>query len=93
MVRTPEFSDDSGFHREFLKKDIKVKVEPRIGAPVEDGSPQMCEGERIPDFMSFGMDFDEESIKDQDQDINWKEKYLTPPEVYSGTLQIAPQKI
>ena len=39
MVRVPGSSGDSGFHRESLSEDEKVKVEPGIEAYESEGSP------------------------------------------------------
>ena len=39
MVRVPGSSGDSGFYRESLSKDEKVKVEPGMDAYESEGSP------------------------------------------------------
>uniref|UniRef100_A0AAV1T2R3 Uncharacterized protein n=1 Tax=Peronospora matthiolae TaxID=2874970 RepID=A0AAV1T2R3_9STRA len=40
VVRVPGSSGDSGFHRESLSEDEKVKIEPGMEADEAEGSPR-----------------------------------------------------
>ena len=60
MVRVPGSSGDSGFHRESLSEEVKIKTEPGIEASAKERSSRTCEDERSPDHQSFGRGFDDE---------------------------------
>ena len=85
MVRVPGSSGDSGFHRESLSEDVKIKIEPGMEASAEEGSPQTRGNKRYPDHQSFGRGFDDIKIKEEDRAFDLEEKLPTPPQVPSGT--------
>ena len=59
----PGSSGDSGFHRESLSEEAKIKTEPGIEAPAKKGSAQTREDEGSLDRHSFGRGFDVKKIK------------------------------
>ena len=87
MVRVPGSSGDSGFHRESTEEEVKIKIEPGIEASAVKGSPQTREEkEGSPRSQSFGRDFDDKKIKEENQAIYLEDKPLLPPQVPFGTL-------
>ena len=84
MVRVPGSSGDSGFHRESLSEEVKIKTEPGIEASAKERSSRTCEDERSPDHQSFGRGFDDEKIKEEDRLDDLEEKPQLPPEAPSG---------
>ncbi|KAG3086008.1 hypothetical protein PI124_g18369 [Phytophthora idaei] len=84
MVRVPESSGDSGFHRE-SQEDVQVKFEPGEEVSSEIGSTMMQLNEpRSADRQSAGRNFVDGREGGTDPDL--EEKHLNPPQVPSGTL-------
>ena len=54
MVRVPRSSGDSGFLRESLREDARIKIEPVIEASVKEISSQACEDEGFLDKQVLG---------------------------------------
>ena len=73
MVRVLGFSGDSGFHREFLNKDVKVKTEFGMETSKAKESPQTRESERYPVYQSFGMGFNDKKIIEENRSLDFKE--------------------
>ena len=88
MVRVPGSSGEAGFYRESTGEDVKIKIEPGIETSAEEGSPQTREKERSPDDQSFGRDFDNKKIKEEDQGIDLKKNLYPLPRSLRGPLQI-----
>ena len=86
MVRVSGSSGDSGFHRESLGEDVSIKIEHGIEALKAEGSPHKREFGRSPDHQSFGRDFDDKKIKEEDRAIDLEESPQFPPEVPLGTI-------
>ena len=65
MVRVPISSGGSGFHRESCNEDVKIKTEPGIEAPVEDGSPQTRKEKMSQDHQNFIRGYDDKKVKEE----------------------------
>ena len=63
MVRVTGSSGDSGYHREFLREDATVKIEPGMEVSAEEGSPQTQEKKGSLDHQCFGRGTDEKKPK------------------------------
>ena len=85
MVRVPGSSGDSGFHRESLGEDVRIKIEPGIEESAKEITPRTREDEGSPHQLCFGRGFDEKKTKEEDRSIYPEEKLQPPPEVPSGT--------
>ncbi|KAE9274615.1 hypothetical protein PF008_g29549 [Phytophthora fragariae] len=82
MVRVPGSSGDSGFHRE-SQEDVKIKVEPGIGAPTEGESPSShLKSEGYTDRQSAGRSSDE--VQEEGSAMDLEEKPHPPPVGPSG---------
>ena len=89
MVRVPGSSGDSGFPRESLSEEVKIKTERGIEAPAAEGSSQTREDEGSPDRQSFVRGFDDRIIEEKDRSHDLEEKPQFPPEAPSGPPRIA----
>ena len=78
MVCVPGSSSDSGFHRESRDKDVKVKTEPGIEAPAEDGSPRTREEKRSQDHRGSGRGFDDNKVNGEDQQDDLEKNTINP---------------
>ncbi|KAE8967210.1 hypothetical protein PR001_g28173 [Phytophthora rubi] len=82
MVRVPGPSGDSGFHRE-SQEDVKIKVEPGIGAPTEGESPSAhLKSEGYTDRQGAGRSSDE--VQEEVSAMDLEEKPHPPPVGPSG---------
>ena len=88
----PGSSGDSGFHRESLGEDVRIKIEPGIEASAKEITPRTREDEGSPHQLCFGRGYDEKKTKEEDRSIYPEEKLQPPPEVPSGTTADRPAK-
>ena len=72
MVRVPGSPGDSGFHRESLGEDVRIKTEPGIEASAKERSSRTCEDEGSPDQQSFGRGFDDKKTNEEIDHSIWK---------------------
>ena len=62
MVRVPGSSGDSGFHRESLSEEVKIKTESGIEVLAKEGFSQTRVDDGSLDRQSFGRGFDNKKI-------------------------------
>uniref|UniRef100_A0AAV1V4I3 Uncharacterized protein n=1 Tax=Peronospora matthiolae TaxID=2874970 RepID=A0AAV1V4I3_9STRA len=74
MVHGPGSSGDSGFYREFLSEEVKIKADPEIEATAKERSSQTHEDEGSPDRQSLVRGFDDEKMKEEDRFHDLEEK-------------------
>ena len=91
MVRVPGSSGDSGFPRESLSEEVKIKTERGIEVPAAEGSSQTREYEGSPDRQSFGRGFDDKNRKEEDRSHDLEENTNSLLKLLRGPPWIALQ--